>query len=253
MDIKGLEKLFNDFLDYVNKYLFQGNESIEEYNSERPYYILWKKGVHQIQEGMCPDAFQSIIEFEEKKMLLKKSLSEEELFELIIMKKLVYHLYTGNYVEIAEMVQNLASQFIQIKYAPLLEKLNQNAEWHEKSYFMESSNTDKEVLFETFFSELNFFMRETLEEYKIALVVKMLEQRVDFEQVKEIFDETEEYLQIVKEGVDSKNNILEIYFKLVNEKCIFMKTNKEKDYHKMHLDEARLYQIVQKYWLERKD
>ena len=118
-----METLWDDFLGYLEKYIEGNEEPIEQYESEGIYFILWKKGISFIQEGISPDAMDVFLEYEMQKLIISNDLSERELLELIVMKKLLFKLYAGDRLGIAELSQNFLSNELRVKYRVLLEKL----------------------------------------------------------------------------------------------------------------------------------
>ncbi len=118
-----MDRLWDDFLGYVEVYIKGKEKTIEQYHSDEKYFILWEKGISLIKEGVSPDAMDVFLEFEMQKLILNQKVSEKELLELIVMKKLIFKLYSGDYLGIAELSQHFLPDDLMKKYAVLLERL----------------------------------------------------------------------------------------------------------------------------------
>jgi len=170
--MQNADSLFHDILDYLYQHMTDKNLNIEDYFTDAPYSILWKIGNELIKEGYSNETMQVALEFEKSNIINSRTLSEKELFELILMQRIIYSMYLGKLYHISEMAQSLASPAIQAEYASVINSLY---ETEEKSSLHE---TDKICL--PYEEKLVKIIRKLIRNKKILYLLDLDIEYVDF-------------------------------------------------------------------------
>lgn len=123
--MKDIDILFQNILEYVYSILWNKKVDGRIYDSERPYGTLWKMGCQFIEKGFSKEAMQIALENEKIKIIRNREMSDEELLEVIVMERIIFLIYLGEFCKIAPIVQAFASQELMAKYSFILNQLYQ--------------------------------------------------------------------------------------------------------------------------------
>lgn len=118
-----MEQFFCDIMNYMCQYMSGGNADIQEYASEKPYYIIWKQGNELILDGVSEVSLRIALEYEKNLLIKNKDLTKEELLEIIMMEHIIYSIHSGKLYQIGEIMQTFAPEDITIKYVKVMEAL----------------------------------------------------------------------------------------------------------------------------------
>lgn len=228
-----LDKMWNNFLDYISRYYCGKEPALEHYKTEGAYIRVWEKGMKLIREGIAPETMQLMMEYEKWKILSGTELDETQKMEVMVMAKLIECVHQGDTATIADLVQNLSSGQLQAKYAKQLHTLR-NQEKIEARY---CKNVD-----EVFWAVEEHIQLEK-ELQKIRILFQMLEQEVSDEKIKACLNIGDTYLETVRGFNQINDNVWEIYESLEKQGAI-PDSSVRKEYPDMNFEEARLYQLL---------
>lgn len=119
--------LLNDFLDFLSKCNSGEQPDPNQYFQNKRYYPMWEHFIDLVYKGICPPSMQVSLEYEKLK-LLKNECSDDELFEIVLLEKLLYSFYNYDFIQLAELIQNFASQRLCTKYEDAIQKLWKSGE-----------------------------------------------------------------------------------------------------------------------------
>ncbi len=247
--MKDTDILFQDVLEYLYRNLSGKKAEENVCSSEKPYGILWEQGLRFMDAGFSEDAIQIALEYEKAKIIRDRELSEEELLQLLVMERMIRCIHTGEYGKTASIVQAFASQELLAKYGFVLNLLYQmeDTEQDRKETFClehdipQTCRNQSNSRMQEFFTAINTLYSSLLEKEKINMVRNMLRHKVPDLTIREIAGISEEYLQIIKNGIKNQWDKNTIYAGIAG---ILKNENKKTGYKDLSTDEALLYQTI---------
>jgi hypothetical protein len=110
--------------DYLSKYINAIPIDFQEYKSERPYYLFWKKCHQLLDEGISKDSIEVILESEKLLLIRDNEISKDEIQTIVTIEKITCIIHSGDLYKAADIIQYFATSGIKIKYAKTLEFLH---------------------------------------------------------------------------------------------------------------------------------
>ena len=255
--VNNIDTLFHEFLCFISKWKSGETPDKKQYYKQKVYYNLWDHFHNWFLDGICPSAMQVNLEYEKWK-LLNNGLTDNETLEVVLLEKLLYSFYLGDYAQIAELTQNFTSQQLQTKHIFLLnsfceyghrenfpstcKKVNVMAEVNVQPEKAKAMNQNLLECFLHIRMEVNCL----LELKKIDLICQMLKKDISKEAIKKLIDTDSQYLDIVNRFIHKTS--MEIYMRLIQDGCVKPEVANKIDYEKLDYFDSQILQILQCYF-----
>lgn len=247
--------LFHNFLSYASKWKAGEKPDHKQYFTQTKYFSLWDHFLGLFLDGICPTAVQASLE-SEKYRLLNRGLEEDEILEVVLLEKLLYSFYIGDYFAIAELAQHFTSQRLQDQYAPLLDEfskkdyeIDDRYSSQEANLFMQSgllAENAKESVLKQCFLDIRMVVSTFLELKKISLICQMLKDNISREAIQRYTYVDDTYLDIVGRFIDENSGI--IYHELIQNGCVAGVQDDHIDYDHLDFNESQIMQILKHYF-----
>lgn len=253
--MNNIDILFHDFLNYASKWKSGERLDKKQYFTQKKYDRLWNHFLDLFLDGVCPAVMQASLEYE-KCRLLNTGLTNDEILEVVLLEKLLYSFYTGDYFTIAQLAQKFTSQQIQAKYAPLLEDFSKKDYEADNRYSSEKVNLNyqidlnsdnaKENMLQKCFLDIRMVVHTFLELKKINLICQMLKDNLPGEAIKKYTYADDKYLDIISHFIH-ENSVI-IYHELIQNECVPYMQDDKIDYDRLDFNETQILQILKHYF-----
>lgn len=254
---KNVDLLFHEFLGFLSEWKSGANPNKEQYFAKKVYHCMWEHFFDGFLSGICPAAIQASLEYEKIK-ILNSRITDDEILETVLLEKLLYSFYLGDYVQIAELTQNVTSGQFQAEHAVVLEKLwesvhNENLGYTSKKVNLMAgidipSENLKDARLKACFLDIRMAVRCFMELKKIALIRHMLQEEIPREAVGKLTDTDYKYLDIVSQFIDETDVV--IYQQLFLKGCTESASafDKKTVYDNLNFAESQILQILKTYF-----
>ncbi len=254
-----IDTVFDEFLCFLTEWKLGKNPDKRQYYKGKVYYSFWDRFHTWVLDGIGPASMQAHLEYEKWK-LSRNGITEDEMFEVILLEKLMYHFYLGDFEQITVLTQNFASRQLWVKHAELLAKLNQYGQNENQVCTKEVSlsavidvqpeNANEKDMPDCHLRECFWRIRSEvgwlLEQKKIAFICQMLKQEIPEETIKKITDTDTQYLDIVRRYAEHSS--MRIYQELLQKGSAAWKADYKIDLEQLDFFESQILEILQYYF-----